>query len=293
MNTQTLRYFAITAKLENVSRTAELMHTSQSSISKNILSLEEELGVRLFDRCGKKLFLNDAGRRFLRSCERILEETETVSKDLRQMSAGGDRVIRICTASFGPRLYACLSAFGAAYPEVEYRVDTLAEGTELPDINEYDLLIYPDEIRFRKFKGFDFYQEKYLFAVKADSPLAGRVSVPVSIMKGMSFVFLRHRMEYEYQFHVCLAQNIQMKTIHFVDSREQHLELIAGGIAGGFVPEGSAGLYKNDRRIRLLHLTDDRFTRPIKICFKREKHLSEFAGVFKEFFLDYFNLREK
>ena len=69
MNIQNLRYFAIVAKLENVSRAAELMHTSQSSISKNIFTLEEELGTKLFDRHGKKLVLNDAGKRFLQSCE--------------------------------------------------------------------------------------------------------------------------------------------------------------------------------------------------------------------------------
>jgi hypothetical protein len=49
MNIQNLRYFATVAKLENVSRAAELMHTSQSSISKNILTLEEELGTKLFE----------------------------------------------------------------------------------------------------------------------------------------------------------------------------------------------------------------------------------------------------
>ena len=65
MNIQNLKYFAIVAKLENVSRAAELMHTSQSSISKNIFTLEEELGTKLFDRHGKKLVLNDAGKRFL------------------------------------------------------------------------------------------------------------------------------------------------------------------------------------------------------------------------------------
>ena len=69
MNIQNLRYFAIVAKLENVTKAAELMHTSQSAVSKNILALEDEFGVNLFDRFGKKLVLNDAGRRFLQSCE--------------------------------------------------------------------------------------------------------------------------------------------------------------------------------------------------------------------------------
>ena len=290
MNIQNLRYFAIVAKLENVTKTAELMHTSQSAVSKNILALEEEFGINLFDRLGKKLVLNDAGRRFLQSCEKILEETDTVTKDLKHLSVGGDNIIRICAMSIDSRLFSCMSMFKLVYSNVEYRIDTLSDRSELPDINEYDLVIYPDEIRFRKFKGYDYTSEKYFFAVRTDSPLAEKISIPVRMMNGLPFVFLRYRTEYEYPFHVCLAQNVRMEQVHCVDARDHHLQLIANGIAVGFVPEANAELYRNDKRIRLLHLTDDRFTRSIKVCFKREKHLSEIAGAFKEHFLGYFNL---
>ena len=293
MNIQNLRSFAIAAKLENVTKTAELMHISQSAISKNILALEEEFGIRLFDRYGKKLVLNDAGRRFLQSCERILEETDAVTKDLRYMSAGGDNIIRICAMSLEPHLFTCMSMFRLAYSNVEFRIDTLTNRSDLPDINKYDLIIYPDEMSFLKFKGYDFYTEKYYFAVRTDCSLAERVSIPVRMMDGLSFVFLRYGTEYEYPFHVCLAQNVQMDHVHCVDSRDHHLQMITNGIAAGFVPEGSAEIYRNDKRIRLLYLTDDRFCRPVKACFKREKHLSAIADAFKKHFLGYFNLPDE
>ena len=293
MNIQNMRYFAIVAKLENVTKTAELMHTSQSAVSKNILALEEEFGVRLFDRMGKKLVLNDAGRRFLQSCDRILEEADTVAKDLRNSAGGGDNVIRICALSMDPQIFSCMSMFKLAYSDVEYRIDTLTDRYEMPDINEYDLIIYPDEIRFRKFKGYDYRTERYFFAVRTDSPLADRVSIPVRMMDGLPFVFLRHKMEYEYPFHVCLAQNVKMEHVNSVDTRERHMQLVANGIAVGFVPEADAALYRNDKRIKLLHLTDDRFSRTLKVCFKREKHLSVMAGAFRDFFLDSFNLRKE
>lgn len=293
MNIQNLRYFAIVAKLENVSKAAELMHTSQSSISKNIFTLEEELGVRLFDRHGKKLILNDAGKRFLQSCDRILQETETVTKDLRHMSSGDDELIRICAVGTDPHLFTCLAMFRISYPEVEYAIDSIPESDELPDINIYDLIIYPDELKYRKFKGVDFYTEKYYFAVRVDHPLAERVSIPVKMMSGLPMVFLNHKSEYEYPYHVCLAQTVKMSSVNFVDSRDLHRLMISNGIAMGFVPEGSAEMYRNDSRIKLLHLTDDRFTRKMKVCFKREKHLSAIGGAFKKFMTDYFNLQSE
>ena len=293
MNIQNLKYFATVAKLENVSRAAELMHTSQSSISKNILTLEEELGTKLFDRHGKKLILNDAGKRFLESCDRILQETETVTKDLRYMSTGDDNLIRICAVGMDPHMFTFMSIFRVSYPDVEYAVDTISDGNELPDINRYDLIIYPDELRYRKFKGVDLYTEKYMFAVRNDNPLAERVSLPVKNMSGLPMVFLRHKTEYEYPYHVCLAQTVKMSAVNFVDSRDHHRQMISNGIACGFVPEGSAEMYRNDSRIKLLHLTDDRFTRQMKVCFKREKHLSVTGSAFRKSMIEYFNLRSE
>ncbi|MBQ6315278.1 MAG: LysR family transcriptional regulator [Mogibacterium sp.] len=291
MNIQNLRYFVIVAKLENVSRAAEIMHTSQSSISKIILGLEDELGTKLFDRHGRKLVLNEAGKRFLESCENILQETDSAIKDLKHMSIGGDDVIRIRAIGIEPHLLACMSMFRLSYPSVEYIVDTLPEKDEIPDINAYDLIIYPDEVRYSKFKGFGFYTEKYLFAVRVDHPMAGRLSLPVSMMNDLPYVFIRHGNIYEYPFHVCTAQNVSMKSVNYVDSQELHRQMIANGIAVGFVPEGSTEIYRSDSRIKLLHLTDSRFQRRMNACFKREKHLSEMASAFKKYFIDYYNIQ--
>ena len=291
MNIQNLRYFAIVAKLENVSRAAELMHTSQSSVSKNIITLEEEMGVKLFDRHGKKLILNDAGKRFLQSCDRILQETENVSKDLRHMTMGDDNLIRICDMGSYPHMLTFMSMFKVSYPEVEYEIESVTGGDELPDINKYDVIIYPDELRFKKYKGIDFFTEKYLFAVRNDSPLADRVSLPVKMMNGLPMVFLHRKYDYEYPYHVCVAQNVKMSSLNFVDSRDLHRRMISNGIAVGFVPEGSAEIYRNDSRIKLLHLTDDRFTRQMKVCFKREKHLSVLGGAFRKAMIEFFNLQ--
>ena len=111
------------------------------------------------------------------------------------------------------------------------------------------------------------------------------------MMNDLPMVFIRNRFEYEYPYHVCLAQTVKMSSVNFVDSRDLHRQMISNGIACGFVPEGSAEIYRNDSRIKLLHLTDDRFTRQMKACFKREKHLSVLGSAFRQSMIDYFNLK--
>ena len=55
-----LRYFTTIAKPENVSRAAQLLHLSQSSLSKNLAKLAAEVRTPLFDHSGKRLTLNPA-----------------------------------------------------------------------------------------------------------------------------------------------------------------------------------------------------------------------------------------
>jgi len=76
MNLQQFRYVLEVARRNlNVSEAAEALHTSQPGVSKQIRALEEELGVDLFVRQGRRFVaVTDAGREVLGSIERILSE---------------------------------------------------------------------------------------------------------------------------------------------------------------------------------------------------------------------------
>ena len=56
-----LRFFIVAAQMENLSNAASTLYISQSSLSKNIASLENELGVRLFDRKAGNIYAIDNG----------------------------------------------------------------------------------------------------------------------------------------------------------------------------------------------------------------------------------------
>lgn len=70
--------FTVVAKHENVSRSAEELHISQSPLSRQVLALEAELGVQLFTRTRKRLRLTAEGRAFLADAHRLLEHAASV-----------------------------------------------------------------------------------------------------------------------------------------------------------------------------------------------------------------------
>ena len=160
-----LRYFTTIAQLENVSQAAELLHLSQSSLSKNLARLEAEVGAPLFDRSGRRLTLNAAGRRLLEYSTLTLQELECALDDIRLLSTGADCRIKIGAAGGVDRLTGCLAAFREVHPEAEFDLMSDIESLEHIDINDYDMLIYPAGGRYERFTGFPLCEEQYLLAL--------------------------------------------------------------------------------------------------------------------------------
>lgn len=292
MKISQLNYFITIAQLENMSRAAELLHISQSSLSKNIAALETELGTPLFDRNCKQLSLNAAGKRFLKSCNRILHEYQTLRNDIQLMTTGSNTLIKIGCCGSVDKLYSCMAEFKRLHPETEYNLNSSIEDAEYLDINEYDLLVYPSELQYDKFTGFNFCLDHYLLAIPASHPLSKSTAISIKMLNDLDFVFLRHKKsatEHSYKIYQALA--VSGASHSFVDSREMHRQMIASGIAVGFVSENCSDFY-HSKNIRLIPLLDHRFSRELKLCFKRDKHLTDFSRSFRDFVLNYFSLTE-
>lgn len=71
-----IKYFRIIAETENISKATQQLFIAQPSLSQTLKRLEDELGVPLFDRKGKKITLNKAGRIFLKYCDEITASIE-------------------------------------------------------------------------------------------------------------------------------------------------------------------------------------------------------------------------
>ena len=277
MNLTQLQYFTVIAQLENVSKAAEYLHITQSSLSKHLARLEEEVGTPLFDRHGKKLILNERGTRFLGSCERILKEMEEAEQDIQQLSTGAGQKVKIALAGGMDEMFACMAAFRAENEGAEYDVDSKVDYSDYVDINAYDVIVYPDEPRFRRFKGYDLCTEHFYLAQGKDAAVNG------------AYVFLCDGDHREIAYYLFSATAEKARSESFVNSRDAHRKMIASGLAVGFVPEGVADFYQSSD-IVLTKITDPGFSRKLKICFKREKHLSALAKVFRTFVMEWFKI---
>ena len=105
----------------NLTEAAKALHTSQPGVSKAIIELEEELGVEIFARHGKRLKrITEPGQHVLRSIEVILREVGNLKRIGEQFSAQDSGTLSIATTHTQARyvLPAPVAKLRAAYPKV-------------------------------------------------------------------------------------------------------------------------------------------------------------------------------
>jgi DNA-binding transcriptional LysR family regulator len=120
MEVRQLQIFRTLAEELNFTRTAEVVNTVQSNVTAQIKSLEEELGVPLFDRLGRRVVLTDAGRRFLPFAEQALAAMEQGQRALRNGSTpSGPLRISAPESILTYRLPPVLRIYRRRFPSVE------------------------------------------------------------------------------------------------------------------------------------------------------------------------------
>jgi DNA-binding transcriptional LysR family regulator len=85
MEPHQLHYFMAVARFSSFTRAAEHEHVAQPSLSQQIRKLEDELGVRLFDRLGRRIRLTPFGVRLQEHARRVLEEVDGARQEVEEL----------------------------------------------------------------------------------------------------------------------------------------------------------------------------------------------------------------
>ena len=177
MELRHLRYFVKSAELLHFTRAAEALHISQPTLSQQIQQLEAELGVPLFERIGRSVYLAEAGELFLEHARRALREVEAGRQgidDLRGLLRGTLRIG--VTYAFSARLMPrILTAFVRRYPAVHIVVtETTTRSVEQGLINtEFDLGLVFQSSRTTVFESEELFKEDIVVVVSRKHPLSG------------------------------------------------------------------------------------------------------------------------
>ena len=182
MELRVLKYFLAVAREENITRAAALLHLTQPTLSRQLMQLEEELGVQLFHRSRYHIVLTDEGMLLRRRAQELVDLAEKTEREFacRETELMGE----ISTGAGEPRSMSLLSralvSFRTPYPKVTFRIFSANadDVKERLDMGILDMGLLTEPVDVGKY-AFCRMQEKDLWGVlvRTDSPLAAMEAV--------------------------------------------------------------------------------------------------------------------
>jgi len=289
MELSQIKYFIQAAQSQNLSKAARILNITQPTLSKSISNLESEMGVQLFDRFGKKMTLNDNGREFLENAAASIQELENAVAAAKNQ--GTKSALNLGLFRYSESFMRCLADFSAANPDVTYHITHLEIVSRNVDTNEFDMLLYPMDPLFSKYKGDRIYSDPYYLAVHRSNPLSERDSVKIDDASAYQVIFIRNdSKQYDLPYHLGTRRNISARDNIFTNNYEIQRWLVSNNIGVGFVPKGCSGSYAADPDIALIHIDHDKLKQDIMVGFKREKHLSAAGRAFSAYVRNYYGI---
>ena len=166
MELRVLRYFLAVAREENITKAAALLHVTQPTLSRQLMQLEDELGVQLFRRSQYRVILTEDGMLLRRRAQEIVELADKAERELQhhETELTGEVAIGCGESVAMTFLSEHIRAFRALHPQVQFRIysaiaDDLKERiekglldmgllTEPVDIGRYAFLRTPQKDRW-------------------------------------------------------------------------------------------------------------------------------------------------
>src|SRR5512144_2418367 len=95
MELRHLRYFVAVGEEQHYGRGAQRLRVAQPALSRQIQDLEEELGLKLFDRLPRGVRISTAGKSFLEDARRILQQVDEATLRVKRVASGQSGTLRV------------------------------------------------------------------------------------------------------------------------------------------------------------------------------------------------------
>ena len=190
-------WFVVLAEEENVTAASERLHIPQPTLSRRLARLENDLGAILFDRSGKRLRLNAAGRVYAEHLRRAHTELAAAEQAVHELVTSGPRVVHLgFLHSFGTWLVPDLIQRtrsvdpGLSFDLVQDAAENITAKVVAGDV---DLGIVSPRPRDAPVSWRRLLRQRIQLAVPATDPLARRRSVAFSELRDAEFVSMAPR----------------------------------------------------------------------------------------------------
>ncbi|PHK49418.1 cidABC operon transcriptional activator CidR [Staphylococcus edaphicus] len=290
MEIKQMKYFVEVVKNGGMTQASEHLYIAQSTISKNIKSIEDEFNITLFDRRKKHITLTDIGQIFYDKCVEALAILDDLSLEMDDVSNLERGHIRLgVSAIMDVRLFTeSLNKFHSIYPNVTYEViEGGGKAVELYLNNdEIDVGITTLPVDDDLYHAVPLYKEKLLLVVDKQSEYAKQSSVHLGDLKREHFIMFHNDYYIKDQIiESCRKVGFHPKTVAKMAQITFIENMIVDGIGVSILPESIVGILNED--VVGIEIADADVDWNLGIIWKKESYINYVTREWINFLKNY------
>ena len=264
-----LRYFIAVVETGNFTRAAERAFVTQPTLSAGIKKLEGQIGQPLFERTNRRVFLTDAGTRFLPRAKAIMHECNLA---MQAIEGSEDRTVLrlgLLVTIAHRRVGEFLLEYRKFEPDITIEV---FDGTEQELLNRLDERSIDYALSLKRSDNPDealpLKSEKYVFILPKDHPLSGRNELSATDLREENMI-VRSRCEaLSETSRYFTDHNVRPRLVYRTENDARAVAMVAAGLGGTLVPES---LVEVDDRVAAFTLTGFNNSRELALLKPRYK----------------------
>ncbi len=242
MELRQLRTFQTVARLMNFNRAADALNYAQSTVSAQIKLLEEELGVSLFNRLGKRIVITEAGQKLMRYAQKMIDiEQETLTEISNSEILIGSISVRAPQSVGTYLLPSVLQQFKRQYPRVGFDISSCALFTLQQELRSGIIdvaFLLAESINAADLTAELVRIEPLVFVSDPNHAITKGVGITFRDLNGQSIFLPKHDCSYKMQFEEILtSENINPSVVMEFNSIEAIKQCVIKGLGITVIPE--------------------------------------------------------
>ncbi|WP_062047609.1 LysR family transcriptional regulator [Bacillus sp. JCM 19034] len=292
MELRQLKYFMEVAKREHMTEAAEALHVAQSAVSRQIGNLEDELGVDLFIRQGRRVKLTPLGRIFLERTTEAIKLIESATREVEEHLEPEKGTVRITfpISMAAYTLPTAISRFREKYPLAKFQLKQGIYYDLIEDVinGEYNMALLAPVPEDERVNGYTLFSEEVVAIVPNNNPLSNNKVLTLKQLEHEQIVVLPEGMYFrELVIKACIDQGFYPKISFEGDDVDALKGLASAGLGITLLPEVTVvdNIPHNTTKVRI---RNPKLVRTVGIITPKERQLLPTERLFFEFLKEFF-----
>lgn len=285
-----LKVFEAVARHSSYTRAAEELHLTQPAVSIQVKSLEESIGLALFEQFGKQIYLTTAGEEILlyaRSVASQIDEIGDVVARLKGVSRGSLNLAVATTANYF--ITHLLTAFHKKFPDVAIHLSVTNRQDLLKHLaeNRVDMVVMGEPPAESDLAGQAFMENPLVVIAPIDHALSGRKRIPLKTVAAEPFVVREEGSGTRAALNrFARRHQIAISPAMVMTSNEAIKQAVSAALGLGLVSAHTLELDLLAKRLQILDVAHFPIVRHWYIVHRQGKRLSPAADAFRSFLVE-------